>query len=255
MKLQSKKKVQVKDKIFGGSEVLICIPLISKNVESLLKQAEEICTFKPDIIEWRADYFENIEKSEIVAFALESLHNIIGDTPLLFTLRHAAEGGFKLVTQEKRLEIFEKLLKTKLIDVVDVEMANEACFIEKVKYAVNENKSKLLLSYHNFKETPSKQFIIDKIKLGENLGADISKVAVMPQSYSDVVTLINATHQARENEVDIPIVAVSMGEIGAITRIAGGLFGSDMSFVSACGVSGPGQIPIQDFRALTKILY
>jgi 3-dehydroquinate dehydratase-1 len=104
------------------------------------------------------------------------------------------------------------------------------------------------LSYHNFDETPDEAFILDRLVTAGKLGADVAKVAVMPKSYKDVLTLLSATYTARTERLDIPIITMSMGAEGGITRIAGGLFGSDLTFALGKASSAPGQIPIDDLR-------
>lgn len=253
MRLQSETKIEVKGKVFGGNKMLICLPLVSKNKESLIEQAKEICELNPDIIEWRVDFFDTVEEVDSVVDALKGLSEAMKEIPLIFTCRHSKEGGQKEMTQEKRVEIIEKSLKTGCIDIIDVEMFNDKEFLDKIKTLVKENDAKLILSHHNFTKTPDEDFIYNKIVEGEKLGADISKIAVMPQNYGDVLTLLNATYRAR-NTVKVPIVTMSMGEMGGITRIAGGLFGSDMSFAVGKELSAPGQVPIKDLKAVLNIL-
>lgn len=253
MRPLSQTKIEVKGKVFGGDKMLVCLPLVSRNKELLIEQAKDICALNPDIIEWRVDFFDTVEDVDSVVDALKALSKVINKIPLIFTCRHYKEGGQKEMSQEKRIEIIENSLKTGCIDIIDVEMFNDTDFLETIKNLVKENDAKLILSHHNFTKTPDEEFIYNKIVEGEKLGADISKIAVMPQSYGDVLKLLNATYRAR-NTVKVPIVTMSMGEIGGITRIAGGLFGSDMSFAVGKEASAPGQVPINDLKKVLDIL-
>ncbi|MBZ2173992.1 type I 3-dehydroquinate dehydratase [Schnuerera sp. xch1] len=253
MKLQSKKKVIVKNKVFGGSKMLICLPLISKNKEMLIKDAKEICLLAPDIIEWRVDFFETIHDINNIKDALIELSKSIDNIPLIFTLRHSDEGGCIYLTQDKRIEIIEKSINTGCVDLLDIEIANDMEFLNKIKNIIKRNDIKLILSYHNFKQTPSEEFMLNKIIEGEKIGADISKIAVMPKDYGDVLKLLNATYKAR-NIVDIPLITIAMGKTGAITRMIGGLFGSDMTFAVGKESSAAGQMPISDIKMVLNIL-
>ena len=87
------------------------------------------------------------------------------------------------------------------------------------------------------------------------MGADIAKVAVMPKNYKDVLILLNATLKARTEHLEIPIITMSMGPEGGVTRLAGGLFGSDLTFAIGKEASAPGQIPIGDLRQAMSVLY
>ena len=87
------------------------------------------------------------------------------------------------------------------------------------------------------------------------MGAHIAKAAVMPNSQRDVLVLLNATLKARTEALQIPIITMSMGKLGIVTRIAGGLFGSDITFAAGKEASSPGQIPIGKLRAAMATLY
>ena len=81
------------------------------------------------------------------------------------------------------------------------------------------------------------------------------KNKVMPKDYADVLTLLGATLKARTGAVKVPIVTMSMGPEGGVTRVAGGLFGSDLTFAVGKDASAPGQIPIGGLRQAMKLLY
>ena len=77
----------------------------------------------------------------------------------------------------------------------------------------------------------------------------------MPKHYGDVLTLLSATNRARNETVRGPIVTMSMGPEGAVSRLAGGLFGSDITFAIGMQASAPGQIPIEELRKGMDLLY
>jgi 3-dehydroquinate dehydratase-1 len=88
----------------------------------------------------------------------------------------------------------------------------------------------------------------------DSLGADIPKVAYMPQGEEDVHAVIQAAHAASEF-CDKPFIALSMGEEGLPSRICSGASGSAVTFASLSGQSAPGQINVSDMRALLKEFY
>ena len=133
----------------------------------------------------------------------------MGSIPLIFTCRSHLEGGFKKVSQETRLELITTVVASGSVEIVDVEICNEPSFIEKVKKTTQTGNAKLILSYHNFNETPDETFIYDKLLRAQDLGADIAKLAVMPKDYADVLTLLGATLKARTGRVKVPIVTMS----------------------------------------------
>jgi 3-dehydroquinate dehydratase-1 len=136
-----------------------------------------------------------------------------------------------------------------------VELCNEPDFIDEIKKICQECGTKLILSYHNFDATPAEADIHDKLVQAQNAGADIAKLAVMPKDYGDVLTLLAATLRARTGAVKVPIITMSMGAEGGVTRVVGGLFGSDLTFAIGEASSAPGQIPIGELRQAMAVLY
>ncbi len=255
MRQQSTVQVKVKNAVIGGPQPLICLPLVGEKKAEFLEEAKELVTLQPDLMEWRIDAYEKVENIEECLVALKDLHAIIDNIPLIFTCRIDLEGGFKQISREKRLELFTAAIKSGDIDLVDIELCNDKEFVQAIKKCSSANGVKLILSHHNFTKTPSESFIYDKLVEAQAAGADISKLAVMPKNYGDVLTLLCATNRARNEAVQVPIVTMSMGPEGAISRLAGGLFGSDITFAIGKDASAPGQIPIKDLKQGMNLLY
>jgi 3-dehydroquinate dehydratase-1 len=75
----------------------------------------------------------------------------------------------------------------------------------------------------------------------------------MPRDRGDVLTLLAATSQA-DAKARIPLISMSMGPLGSVTRMIGGIFGSSLSFAVGEGSSAPGQIPIADLNAVYDVI-
>ena len=255
MRQQSKVQLKVRNVTIGGEKPLVCLPLVGERREQFFEEAAALVPLRPDLLEWRIDAYEDVEKIDDCLSALQELRGIIGDIPLIFTCRIDREGGLRKIADKKRLELFEAAMASGNIDLVDVELCSGLPFIETVKKRARENGVKLILSYHNFNDTPGESFIYSKLVEGQLAGADIAKLAVMPRSFADVLTLLNATNRARNERVEIPIVTMSMGVQGAVSRLAGGLFGSDITFGVGRQASAPGQIPIKELREGMNILF
>ena len=245
MRLQPSKQLKIRGKVLGGALPLTCLPLVADDQAALLAQAKDVLAFAPDAIEWRVDKFTACRDTAAVLAALEALRATIGDTPLIFTCRVSHEGGFQEIARDDRRQLNLAVVGTRLADLIDIELSNDQAMIAEIRDACRKAGAKLILSYHNFTATPDDAFILDRLCTARDLGADVAKVAVMPQNYRDVLTLLGATYTARTAHLDIPIITMSMGAEGAITRIAGGLFGSDLTFAIGKASSAPGQIPIE----------
>ena len=119
--------------------------------------------------------------------------------------------------------------------------------IKNIIKLAKENNIKTIISNHDFNKTPSKKHIVYIINKMIKLKCDISKVAYMPKNKKDVINLLEAVSEIK----DFPIIAISMGKLGIITRI----FGSVITFASAKSSSAPGQIEAMKLKYILDNLY
>ncbi|RKD22648.1 3-dehydroquinate dehydratase [Ammoniphilus oxalaticus] len=244
------KAVNVRGTEIGSGQPIICIPLISQSVDQLVKECKQAVSKKPDMIEWRADFFSELANLESVIVAARMIRGEVGEIPLLFTIRSIHEGGQPVERSEEEIvNLINAICRTGYIDLVDYEIRNDQQRIEGVLATAKQAGVYVVLSYHNFEKTPESSILIDKLRQAEQLGADMAKIAVMPQSNADVLQLLQAA-QTTQEELSIPLIAISMGGLGAITRVAGWMFGSAVTFAIGNEESAPGQIPIADLRAM-----
>jgi len=197
-----------------------------------------------DLVECRVVSFPRIDP-EACRDVLTALRGVMDEIPLIFTCRRHAEGGFHKRSADEREALTTAAIQSGNADIVDIELSNDEIFIHNLKKAANNAGLPVILSYHNFKSTPAPEIIIDTLLQARNLGADIAKVAVMPQDFEDVLSLMGAAMKARKGKLKIPMIAISMGVLGRLTRVAGGFFGSSITFASSATGSAPGQISIQ----------
>lgn len=251
---QLKNTLNIRGKEIGHKRPLICTPLVGKNMEDIVEELHKIASKNPDLIEWRADFFESLNNKDKVFATAGKIRELIGETPLLFTIRSHKEGGQPIpLTEQEKISLLSELCENKAIDLVDYEMVNDQEDIQRVRKVSKENGIALVLSYHNFECTPPTSFIVDKILEAEKRQADIAKVAVMPKSKMDALLLLAASEEAQK-ELQIPLISISMGEYGAISRLLGYYFGSDITFAIGEASSAPGQIPIEDLRATLDMI-
>ena len=248
-------QVRVRGVSIGGPRPLICLPLMAASGVELLRQAGELTALNPDLLEWRVDAYDQVTEIAEMLGLLGELRQIIGNLPLIFTFRIEEEGGARKIGQELRLAVVTAAIASGNVDLVDIELCNAEDFIASIAKSAKAHNCKLILSHHNFLETPGEAFIVGKLQEAQNAGADIAKIAVMPKNYTDVLTLLAATNAARNGAVQIPLVTMSMGPAGRISRIAGGLFGSDITFASGSQATAPGQMQIADLRIGMDLLF
>ena len=245
--------IRIRGLEYGGQKPLFCIPIVPRDLAELTAQAEVAHSLKPDLVEWRADFLANLSVS-LLLDAVRLLRGITIDEAIIFTLRAKNEGGAQEIPQHLRHASIEAVLRSKTIDIVDLELSNDREFLGSLMPIAKEYGIPVILALHDFEGTPSNDQLLAKIDAMRLQGADIAKIAVMPRTADDVLRLFHVTAAARKLYPHLPLVTMSMGALGSITRVAGFLYGSDMSFALGKTGSAPGQIPIEDARKISALL-
>lgn len=237
----------------AGALPAICIPLVARTADGLLAEAAAVADKAPDLLEWRVDFFQGIGSLEQVTALAKAIRQAAPGIPVLFTRRSAREGGEPVACSEAEVvELYRAVCATGAVDLVDVEIASPPGHLAAVQSTARANGVGLLLSFHDFQGTPPLQELLARFRQAEQLGADVGKVAVMPRSKADVLSLLQATLQASE-ELPIPVAGIAMGPLGAVTRLCGGEFGSALTFAVGQAASAPGQLPIDKLRAALAV--
>jgi len=240
--------------IAGDKSPLICTPLVGRTREDILAELTVVIPKRPDVLEWRVDFFKQIGDTAAVIAAASAIKKEANGVPLLFTRRSIIEGGEVItLTEAQVIALYQAVCASGCVDLIDYEMANDMAHIGQIRDAAKTNGVQLVLSFHNFSCTPEPGAIAAKFLQAEQLGADVAKVAVMPKDLDDVLTLLAATRSASKT-LRIPLISMAMGPLGAVTRLVGGVFGSSLTFAVGASSSAPGQIPIEDIRLVLTVL-
>lgn len=250
-----KKVVTIKNVKIGEGLPKICVPMVGETIDQLVEEANFLKNLDLDVVEWRADFFEDITNIDKVKEALQAIRTVLTDKPIIFTVRSAKEGGQKEVSTEFYFELNKRIVETKQVEVIDVELFNEEENIKDLVEAAHINGLAVIISNHDFKNTPSKEEIISRLRKAAELGGDLPKIAVMPTCAADVITLLDATRIMNEEYAKGPIITMSMAGKGVISRLSGEIFGSALTFGAAKKVSAPGQISVVDLRKTIQLLH
>jgi len=233
---------------------LICTPVVGETQEKIMAQLAQILEKKPDIIEWRADFFEQIASTDAVVDVIEKIRKAVGDIPIIFTIRSSREGGQPISLQDAAaIELNAEVCRKTSVEYIDCELSNDPEHIRYLRGIATEYGKKIIGSFHNFTLTPGPEELARKFDQAAQYQLDVAKVAVMPQKLEDVLSLLSATLAAKQR-LNIPLITMSMGKYGAISRMIGGVFGSSLTFAVGAKSSAPGQVPIADLRTALDII-
>ncbi|MBP8654509.1 MAG: type I 3-dehydroquinate dehydratase, partial [Proteocatella sp.] len=249
------KTVKVRNIELGSGIPKICVPIVAVTKNDILEQAMSLRSIPADIAEWRVDWYEDVFEMDTLMQTLSQVREALGDMPLLFTFRTKKEGGEKEISPESYAELNITAAASGNTDLVDVEAFTGDEIVREIIEKAHEHGVKVVASNHDFFKTPSKEEIISRLIKMQDLGADIPKIAVMPQSKKDVLTLLSATEEMYSQHADRPIITMSMAGSGLISRLSGEVFGSALTFGAAKKASAPGQIGVKELHEVLSIIH
>lgn len=244
--------VCIKNVRLGEGTTKICVPIIGKTIEEICQEAMEINEVQADIVEWRVDFYEDAKDIPKVLDAIVRIVDILNEKPVLFTFRTKAEGGEKDITEDEYTSLIKEVIKQNIVGAVDVELFKGENTLEQIATYAKDYDVKVIASNHDFNKTPEKEEIIRRLLIMKDKGAHVSKIAVMPQSEADVLTLLAATEEVCREYENITVITMSMGKLGVISRLSGGVFGSAMTFGARneASASAPGQIEASELKRI-----
>ena len=247
--------IKVRDVEIGAGAPKIIVPIVGVTKNDIIEEAKTFDSIPVDVVEWRVDWYEDIFDFEKVEETAKQLREVLGEMPILFTFRTSKEGGEKAIETPVYVELNQKISATGYVDLVDMEAFTGDDAVKAVVEEAHKHGVKVVASNHDFDKTPAKSDIIYRLRKMQELGADIPKIAVMPQNKKDVLTLLAATEEMVNNYADRPIITMSMAATGVISRVCGEVFGSSMTFGAAKKASAPGQMGVNDLNTVLGLLH
>jgi 3-dehydroquinate dehydratase-1 len=247
--------IEVRGVKIGEGVPKIIVPIVGVTKEEILAAAASFKEVRLDLVEWRVDWFEGVFDFAKVEDVLKDLRAALGNTPILFTFRTSKEGGEKPIEAADYAKLNISAAKTGLVDLIDVEAFTGDEIVKEIIEGAHAAGVKVVASNHDFGKTPDKDDIVGRLRKMQDLGADIPKIAVMPKSKKDVLVLLSATEEMATDYADRPIITMSMAGTGVISRLAGEVFGSALTFGAAAKASAPGQMGVEDLKQVLTLLH
>ena len=213
--------------------------------ETPIETARSAKMLGADILEIRFDLLNitNPHDAKKLVNDIKSATNL----PCIATNRLQSEGGKWSGTEEDRIELLIDILE--LVDAVDIELsADEDVRDLVVQNAKNAGKT-VIVSSHDFNKTPVVDLMRKTLDDCFNAGADIAKLAVMPESMQDVLNLLQVTHDSKA-----PVCTISMGDLGKHSRIVASCYGSVLTYGSVGDAVAPGQLRVDELKTALEML-
>ena len=244
----------VKNLNIGELPVKTIVPITAKTKQQALEQAKIIAENPhADMAEFRIDLLDFASDTKAVIKLGKELNQVLKNKPLIATIRTANEGGQLKISDADYESTYTEYLKQPFMQLLDIEMFRDQARVEKLTQRAHQKNVLVIMSNHDFDKTPTQQDIEQRLLKQDQMGADILKIAVMPKSKQDVLTLMNATLNVSQKSKK-PLLTMSMGRLGTISRIATANMGGSMSFGMIGEASAPGQIDVAQLKQFLKIV-
>jgi 3-dehydroquinate dehydratase-1 len=201
--------IKVRDIEIGAGAPKIIVPIVGVTKDDIIAEAKTFDSIPVDMVEWRVDWFENVFEFDKVEEVLKELRDALGNIPILMTFRTSKEGGEKAIEPEAYAKLNIKAAQTGYVDFVDVEIFTGDEIVKKIIDGVHAAGARVIASNHDFFKTPAQSDIVYRLRKMQDMGADIPKIAVMPQNKRDVLTLLSATEEMVTDYADRPIITMS----------------------------------------------
>ncbi|HVO67858.1 MAG TPA: shikimate dehydrogenase [Syntrophales bacterium] len=229
---------------------MICIPVTAKTQADALQQIES-SILHADVLELRMDLIYDGDLKKLI----KSCRSYDSAAKIMVTNRRKESSPVVESSGEAQRIALLKEAITLGADYVDVEKNTTGPLLKEVlsMAAAHGNRTRVIISHHDFKGTPSIESLKNIFHNCVNLGGSIVKIVTFANSPEDNLTALTLIPYARKKNQDI--IAFCMGEQGRVSRIMAPILGSYLSFASLNrgGESAPGQLTVDEMNKVMSI--
>ena len=226
----------------GEGRPKVILPIVERSEAAVLAPGRAFASLAAECVEFRADWFDGWRDADALARCLDGLRSALGDKLLLVTLRTRAEGGEAAASFSEYAAFCRRVWAGGCADLIDLEFLTAGDALPALIAEAHAHGVAVVCSSHDFCKTPPQAEMTARLRAMQAAGADLPKLAVMPRSRRDVLALLAATAELADGPT--PLITMSMGALGAVSRLCGEAMGCAMTFASAGRASAPGQIEL-----------
>ncbi|PRQ49092.1 putative shikimate dehydrogenase, 3-dehydroquinate dehydratase [Rosa chinensis] len=219
-----------------GTSTLVCAPITAETVRKMVSDMGKAAALGADLVEIRLDYLKVFNSNEDLKTLIKE-----SPSPTLFTYRPKWQGGQYDGDEKHRLDALRLAMELGA-DYIDVEFQVAHEFIDSI-YGKKPDKFKVIVSSHNYQDTPSVEDLGDLVARMQATGADIVSITTTALDITDVARIFQITVHSQ-----VPVIGLAMGERGLISRILCAKFGGYLTSgtLDSGIVSVPGEPAIKD---------
>ena len=246
--------MEIKGKTIGTGKPLLCVPVMESNKEEIIDELRTLAKSEADIVEWRIDTFVDYKNYNAVREVFAAAAECMKEKIFLYTFRTKKQGGMGELAPDELNDLHDLAAESGCVDLLDLEFF-EATKPEKEIRRFQRIGVRVIASHHDFDATPDDRILRMLMEQMQQGGADVAKLAVMPQNADDVVRLLKLTNDMKQKYPTLPVVTMSMGALGVVSRMAGEIFGSCITFGAVGETSAPGQIAADKLDDILTVIH
>lgn len=227
---------------------MICIPMVAATQDEALQFINRSAGLA-DILELRMDLLADGKLKGLltaVRSAAPAVKVLVTNRP-----RSAASAG----AEKERIEVLLEAVSLGA-DYVDLELATARVWREKIRAAIGANRdcTRLIISHHNFCQTPPRQELVRLFNAAVRGGAQVIKIVTLARDRQDNLAILSLLPYARRRNREI--IAFCMGEHGKMSRVMAPLLGALFTFAALeeGAESAPGQLTVREMRQIWRLM-
>lgn len=252
---REKKTITIKGCTIGEGPSKAIISVMGKDLAECLDVIEEGKKAGVQMFEWRGDFNDSRHDPAAMVEQGRAIAEALPEHPLLFTFRSTSQGGQDSFSADEYVALNKALIEAEILDIVDIETwIGDEKMLELIDDA-HAHGVKAMPSYHNFRGTPSVEWMVQLMEHMWDLGCDIAKCATMATDFAGALRLMAATDEVARLYANGPLLTMAMGREGSITRLAGEYYGNDITFCALRASSAPGQVQVVQARRIMEDLH
>lgn len=221
----------------------ICVAVAAPDTDSALAAIRPV-RHEVDVAEIRIDAMREVSLARLSRQA---------GIPLLITNRPVWEGGACRASEEERLLPLLEAVEQEAT-FIDLELKTALPLRRRLLKNISGSRTKLIISSHDFEQTPDAARLAETLRLQQQSGAHIGKIVTMAHDHLDVLRVLNLQCEAKE--LGFPLIAFCMGEQGKLSRIITLLLGGYMTYAAPDGqqATAPGQLTVRGLKGALEAL-
>ena len=230
--------MEIKGQTIGTGKPLLCVPVMESNKEEIIDELRTLAKSEADIVEWRIDTFVDYKNYNAVREVFAAAAECMKEKIFLYTFRTKKQGGMGELAPDELNDLHDLAAESGCVDLLDLEFFEEEHPARKIR-KLHKQGLKVIASHHDFYETPDREVM--KMLLEQMCAGD-----------ADIVSV---TNEFKEENPDTPVITMSMGKMGMISRLCGESFGAAVTFAAHKKASAPGQMEMHEVADILEKMH